>query len=211
MRSYAEYNYRNTCGQAWNIKHDIEVTKKTLHGFCNWRRDGSSDWWGRFGCHRSRRVFASVTEAVAAQEALLQAIRTECCVYKKDFRNLHETHKPQGSKDLAESVDLLLCDPLYNIRHQQELQNNKHCVFVAKKMEDFESLQKMYQGVETINISFVPPHSLPSSGGVFAPVRKKRRGLLVIWRCLRWRSRHGYMVVSTETICRTHDCSGCGS
>lgn len=31
---------------------------------------------------------------VAAQEALLQETRTVCCVYAKDFRNLQETHEP---------------------------------------------------------------------------------------------------------------------
>lgn len=40
-------------------------------------------------------------------------------------------------EDLGDGVDLLLCHPLYNIRRQQDLQNDDHDVFSAKDMDAF--------------------------------------------------------------------------
>lgn len=48
--------------------------------------------------------------AVDVQKALLEATRTECCVYTKYFRNLHETHELQDVEELSGSVDQLLCN-----------------------------------------------------------------------------------------------------
>lgn len=56
--------------------------------------------------------------AVAAHEALLQTMKTVCCVYTEDPGNLGEKHELQGSEDLAESIELLLFDPPYNVRRQ---------------------------------------------------------------------------------------------
>lgn len=48
---------------------------------------------------------------VSKQKALLETIKTVRCVYNDYFQNLHKTYKPQGGKDLAESVDPFLRDP----------------------------------------------------------------------------------------------------
>lgn len=45
-------------------------------------------------------------------------------------------HKLQGDKDLSECTDLLLGDPLYNIRRQLDLQHRDHEVFDKKEMEE---------------------------------------------------------------------------
>lgn len=75
------------------------------------------------------------SKAVDAQEALLRAMRKVSCIYTGDSRNLFETLKLQGGEDLCERADLLLCDPPYNVRHQQDLQNSDHDVFNAKDMK----------------------------------------------------------------------------
>lgn len=53
---------------------------------------------------------------MTAHEELLEAMQTLCCVYIEDFRNLHETLEFQDCKVLGKSVDLLLCNPPFNVR-----------------------------------------------------------------------------------------------
>lgn len=75
--------------------------------------------------------------AVAALGALLEPMRTVCCVYTKTFRDQHETDEVQGAEHLDESVHLLLCNPPYNVRRQQNHQNSDHIEFNAKDMDVF--------------------------------------------------------------------------
>lgn len=76
-------------------------------------------------------------EAVAAQESLLQAMMIVYSVYNKIFRKLNKTHELKGGEDLGGMADSLLCDPPYNVRSQQDLQNSYHDIFIAKDMEEF--------------------------------------------------------------------------
>lgn len=55
---------------------------------------------------------------VAAQEPLLQAMKTVCCVYTKDFQNPHKTNDLQGRDDQGEGIELVQCDHSYNVRRQ---------------------------------------------------------------------------------------------
>lgn len=74
---------------------------------------------------------------MAAQEVLLHAMETMCCVYTKDFQSLDEMAELQGDKELNESIDLLLCDPRYNVHCQQDLQNSNHELLNARIMKAF--------------------------------------------------------------------------
>lgn len=60
-------------------------------------------------------------KAGSALEAVLQTMKTACCIYNKNHRMIHETHEAQGSGDLTVSIDLLLRDPSYSFRRQQDL------------------------------------------------------------------------------------------
>lgn len=64
-------------------------------------------------------------------------MKTVCCVYTKDFRNLYKTHKLQGGENLGESIYLLLFDFAYNVRLKEELENVDHDVLYAKDMKAF--------------------------------------------------------------------------
>lgn len=60
-----------------------------------------------------------------------------CCDYSGDFRNLHETPELQRDENLLETIDLLvvdiiLCNPLYNVRRQQDHYNSDYDVFNTK-------------------------------------------------------------------------------
>lgn len=55
------------------------------------------------------------SEAVAAQEAFLQAIETVCCVNAKTFCNFFVSHDLQSSEVQNKSVDLLLYNFFYNV------------------------------------------------------------------------------------------------
>lgn len=76
-------------------------------------------------------------EAMVFQKALLQIIKTVCCVCTDDIQGLHETNELQGSGDLGESVVLVLFNPAYNVRCQQDLQNSDDNVINAKDIEAF--------------------------------------------------------------------------
>lgn len=65
----------------------------------------------------------------------MHALRTVCCIYIEDFRNLLTIYKLWGGKDLGESVDLLLCDHPNIVRRQQDFQNSDHDVFNATDMD----------------------------------------------------------------------------
>lgn len=90
---------------------------------------------------QSRRIYNPSywppSTAVAAEEVLLQAVRTVCCVYKKYFRNSYETHKLQGGGDLGESIDLLLFNSSYNLRRWQYFRDIYHNVFCADNKDAF--------------------------------------------------------------------------
>lgn len=81
-------------------------------------------------------------ESAAAQEKFMQAMKTVCCVYMKDFRNLQETNELQSGGILGESVDLLLCKSLYIVCRQQDLQKGDFDVFNAKEIEVFGNFTK---------------------------------------------------------------------
>lgn len=70
-------------------------------------------------------------KTVVAQKALLQAMKKVRCVYNDDFRSWHRTYKLQEAEDLAENVELLLCDTLYNVRREQDFPNKSHNVINA--------------------------------------------------------------------------------
>lgn len=52
---------------------------------------------------------------VAAQKALLSAMKTMWCVNTEHCKNLHQTVKVQSDEDLDKSIELLLCNSLYNV------------------------------------------------------------------------------------------------
>lgn len=58
-------------------------------------------------------------EAIAAQETFLQSMKTICCNYNENVQIQQKTHELRGGETLAESVDPLLCDSLYNVHLQQ--------------------------------------------------------------------------------------------
>lgn len=76
-------------------------------------------------------------ETVPAQKAFLQAATTMCCVHNDDFQNKHERRKLQGDKGLPESINILMCNPPYDVSCQQALQNSDHDVFNGKDEEAF--------------------------------------------------------------------------
>lgn len=61
-------------------------------------------------------------EAMAAQKVMLHAIRTVRCIHNKNYCNLREMHERQSGRDLGESIALILCEPAYNVRSQQNLE-----------------------------------------------------------------------------------------
>lgn len=65
-----------------------------------------------------------------------------CCVYNEKFWNLHELHELREGEDLDESVDLLLCDPSYNIYRQHDFRNIEHDVFNAKNIGVFQDFSE---------------------------------------------------------------------
>lgn len=124
-------------------------------------------------------------------------------MYIENFRNVHKTHKLRGGKDLAESVELLLCDLLHNVPHQQDHQKSDHEFFHVKDMiafRDFAENALLRGGREHI---YVSPYSLLPGGGVFVLARKRLKRVLVIRRCF-WCSGRCYRVLSTKTIGKTH-------
>lgn len=82
-----------------------------------------------------------LAEAVACKKAFLQTTGKVCCDYIKDFQNPHETDERQGETNLCECVKLLLFDPLFNSRHQQDLRNSGDDVFKAKTRTRFAILR----------------------------------------------------------------------
>lgn len=58
----------------------------------------------------------SAEEAELATEVLGKAINSVCYVFGGAFRDDKELHKAGVGKELEESVDLLICDPPYNLR-----------------------------------------------------------------------------------------------
>lgn len=75
-------------------------------------------------------------KVIVVQKALLQAMRTTCCLSAEHSRNQHLTHELQDGGELGERADLLLCYHYY-VRRQKEFQNNDHDVFNAKYMDAF--------------------------------------------------------------------------
>lgn len=57
-------------------------------------------------------------KAVAALEAMRQAIKPICCIYIKHFRILHKTNELQGDEYLGDCAELQVCDLPYNARCQ---------------------------------------------------------------------------------------------
>lgn len=68
-------------------------------------------------------------DAVAAQRAMLQAMKTACCSYNKRFWNLSGSKEPQVGENLGKSVDKLQWNPMYSERRQQDLGNMHHMFF----------------------------------------------------------------------------------
>lgn len=79
-------------------------------------------------------------EAVAAQEAFLQAMPTVCRVYTAEFCNLHNTQELQGGKSLEGIVKFLFCNFSYDIHRQHVLQNSNYDVFNTKFINAFCNL-----------------------------------------------------------------------
>lgn len=50
-------------------------------------------------------------------------------IYTKYFQNLSETHDFQNGADVGQSVNLLLCNPLYDVGRQQVLENSDYDFF----------------------------------------------------------------------------------
>lgn len=73
-------------------------------------------------------------KAIASQNGFSVALKTVHCLHNKNFQIGHETRELQSVMNVAESVDLLLCSPLYNVRHQQGTQNGDHDVLNGKDM-----------------------------------------------------------------------------
>lgn len=84
-------------------------------------------------------------EGVAAQDALLQAIRTVYCVYTEDIGNPHKMHELQRGEDLGESIESLPINPLYNVRRPQVIQNSDYDLFNAKDMDEFGDFLKCFK------------------------------------------------------------------
>lgn len=81
-------------------------------------------------------------EAMIGQKALLLVIMSVSRYYNDDFWISHKLHKRQGGEDPAESVDQLLCDPLCNVCHQQDLQDSGSDVYNAKDTKAFCKFEK---------------------------------------------------------------------
>lgn len=69
-------------------------------------------------------------------EVLSRAMDSVYYIYHADFDNFEKYHKDGAGEELAESVDFLLCDPLYNTRCQSELEDTSHNVFEQNDMDD---------------------------------------------------------------------------
>lgn len=68
------------------------------------------------------------SKAAAAQNALLQAVKTLFCVYIGDFQNLPVMQEPQCGDDLAGSIALMLWGRPYMVRRRLDLQTRDHDV-----------------------------------------------------------------------------------
>lgn len=105
-------------------------------------------------------------------------MKTVCCDYTEDFQNLRETHELYGGEDLGKNVDLLLCNPPYNVCRQQDLQNSNHDFFIAKETTTFPDFAGYVLRVEGTDIAYVLPHSSSPGERVCALAWKRRRTVL---------------------------------
>lgn len=76
-------------------------------------------------------------EVMAAKEVSLDARKHFCCIYDDNYCSRQEAHELKAGEDLTAIVDLLLCDPLYNVRHHEHLLSGVHDLFRAINMEAF--------------------------------------------------------------------------
>lgn len=81
-------------------------------------------------------------EANQATEALREEMNSACYIHDADFRDLEELHRTGATKELAQLVDLLLCDPHYSVRYQSGLQGPSQDVFRPDDMDDLCNLAK---------------------------------------------------------------------
>lgn len=58
-----------------------------------------------------------------------------CCDYNGNLQSFHNRRKHQGSKDIAEVVDLILSDSAYNLCCQQDLRDTEDDVLIGKNVE----------------------------------------------------------------------------
>lgn len=77
-----------------------------------------------------------------AMEVLSDAKNLVCYKYDADFRNLEGFHVASSGEELAESVDVLLSDPPYNVGHLSELEDTSYIVSRPNDMEDSYDLAK---------------------------------------------------------------------
>lgn len=81
--------------------------------------------------------------AVVAHKAYLQTILPVCCAHNEYFQVLDELLYLQGAVDLAESVELLLCDPLHDVCRSRDVENSDSDVFYANYRVCVKSLSDL--------------------------------------------------------------------
>lgn len=75
-------------------------------------------------------------------EVFSEAMNSVCQVYEAKFRKFEGLYEASAGEVLAVSVNALLCDALYNVAGQSELENRSHEVFGAHDRENFGDLAK---------------------------------------------------------------------
>lgn len=142
---------------------------------------------------------------VAEMNTLLQARMTVCCVFNDDFQSLRKTHELQTEKNMAESDDMILCNLLYNVCHQQELQNRENEVSNTKDIELFRKFAENGLKHRAIRQMFYFAAWLTSRQHSLCALKEKVNMVLVKQRYLNWSRRRFPTVVRPVIICKTND------
>lgn len=76
----------------------------------------------------------SSEESNRAMSVLGKAMYSVCYMYDTDVCGLEELNEAGAGGEPVDSVEVLLCDPHYNLRRQSELGNASYDVFEANYM-----------------------------------------------------------------------------
>lgn len=75
-------------------------------------------------------------------KALIEGMILVCYICDFDSHNLEEHRKEAPREELEESESFLLCDTVYSVRLQKELETTSHVFVKSDDIDEFRHLQK---------------------------------------------------------------------